>query len=61
MRARAIALGLYSLAKSIAPALAADPISAVVGYRAAGVDYENDGFVYDTVQQGPIIGAVFRF
>lgn len=36
-------------------------ISAVVGYRAAGVDYENDGFVYDTVQHGPILGAVFRF
>jgi len=35
--------------------------SAEIGYRAAGVDYENDGFVYDTVQQGPIIGAVFRF
>ncbi len=38
-----------------------DNFSALVGYRAAGVDYENDGFVYDTVQQGPIIGAVFRF
>jgi hypothetical protein len=38
-----------------------DAFSAVVGYRAAGVDYENGGFVYDTVQQGPIIGAVFRF
>ena len=38
-----------------------DSFSAVVGYRAAGVDYENDGFVYDTVQQGPVIGAVFRF
>ena len=35
--------------------------SAVIGYRAAGVDYENNGFVYDTVQQGPILGAVFRF
>ena len=38
-----------------------DSFSAVIGYRAAGVDYENDGFVYDVVQQGPIIGAVFRF
>lgn len=35
--------------------------STVLGYRAAGVDYENDGFVYDTIQQGPILGAVFRF
>jgi hypothetical protein len=38
-----------------------DSISAVVGYRAAGVDYENDGFVYDTVQHGPTIGLVVRF
>ncbi|MCV3206863.1 hypothetical protein OHD62_09430 [Mesorhizobium sp. YC-39] len=38
-----------------------DSFSAVLGYRASGVDYENDGFVYDTVQQGPIVGAVFRF
>lgn len=38
-----------------------ESFSAVLGYRAAGVDYENDGFVYDTIQQGPILGAVFRF
>lgn len=38
-----------------------DTISAVVGYRAAGVDYENGGFTYDTVQQGPFSGVVFRF
>jgi hypothetical protein len=38
-----------------------DTTSAVLGYRAMGVDYENDGFVFDTVQQGPILGAVFRF
>ena len=38
-----------------------DSFSAVIGYRAAGVDYENDGFVYDVVQHGPILGAVFRF
>ena len=38
-----------------------DSFSAVIGYRAAGVDYANDGFVYDVVQQGPILGAVFRF
>ena len=35
--------------------------STVVGYRAAGVDYENDGFVYNTIQQGPILGVEFRF
>ncbi len=38
-----------------------DKFSAVLGYRASGVDYEKDGFVYDTVQQGPLIGAVWRF
>jgi hypothetical protein len=35
--------------------------SAVAGYRALGVDYENDGFVFDAVQQGPIIGLVMHF
>ena len=38
-----------------------DSFSAVIGYRAAGVDYENDGFVYDVIQHGPILGVVFRF
>lgn len=31
------------------------------GYRAVSVDYSNDGFVYDLVQQGPVIAGVFRF
>lgn len=38
-----------------------DRISAVAGYRALGVDYSNDGFVFDVVQQGPILGMVVRF
>lgn len=38
-----------------------DSISAVAGYRALGVDYSNDGFVFDVVQQGPILGMVVRF
>jgi hypothetical protein len=38
-----------------------DTISAVVGYRAVGVDYQNGAFVYDIVQQGPIIGVAFKF
>ncbi|MDF8357576.1 hypothetical protein [Ensifer adhaerens] len=38
-----------------------DTISAVAGYRALGVDYSDDGFVFDTVQQGPILGLVVRF
>lgn len=36
--------------------------SMFVGYRAADVDYSNNsGFVYNMRQQGPIIGATFRF
>lgn len=38
-----------------------DRISAVAGYRALGVDYSNDGFVFDVVQKGPILGMVVRF
>ncbi|EPE96292.1 hypothetical protein [Rhizobium grahamii] len=38
-----------------------DSISAVAGYRALGVDYSNDGFVFDAVQQGPILGVVVHF
>ncbi|MDI7864437.1 hypothetical protein MRS76_21095 [Rhizobiaceae bacterium n13] len=38
-----------------------DTISAVAGYRALGVDYSNDGFVFDVVQQGPILGVAIKF
>jgi hypothetical protein len=38
-----------------------DRFSLVAGYRALGVDYEDDGFVYDVIMQGPVLGAVFRF
>ncbi|MCY1248263.1 hypothetical protein D9M72_616760 [compost metagenome] len=38
-----------------------DTISMVAGYRALGVDYSDDGFVFDAVQQGPIMGLVVRF
>jgi hypothetical protein len=38
-----------------------DRISTTLGYRALGVDYENDGFVYDVVQHGPVLGMIFRF
>ncbi|MGK9286664.1 hypothetical protein [Sinorhizobium meliloti] len=38
-----------------------DTVSAVAGYRALGVDYSDDGFVFDAVQQGPILGLVVRF
>lgn len=39
-----------------------DRYSMVAGYRALGVDYSNDdGFLFDAVQQGPIFGLVVRF
>ncbi|MCB4768577.1 DUF481 domain-containing protein [Ancylobacter sp. Lp-2] len=38
-----------------------DRLSMVVGYRALGVDYEQDGFLFDVVEQGPIIGTVLKF
>jgi hypothetical protein len=33
----------------------------VAGYRALGVDYSHDGFVYDVVQKGPILGLMVQF
>lgn len=39
-----------------------DQFSAVLGYRGTGVDYDNgEGFVFDVVQHGPVLGAVYRF
>lgn len=38
-----------------------DSFSVFGGYRAVSVDYSNDGFVYDIVQQGPMFAGVFRF
>jgi hypothetical protein len=38
-----------------------DRFSMVGGYRALGVDYTNDEFVFDVVQHGPIFGGVYRF
>ncbi|MCU1717759.1 hypothetical protein [Pseudomonas sp. 5P_3.1_Bac2] len=38
-----------------------DSVSAVLGYRALGVEYEKDDFVYDVVQRGPTVGLVLRF
>jgi len=33
----------------------------VAGYRAVGVDYQDGDFLFDVIQQGPIMGGVFRF
>lgn len=38
-----------------------EKFSTVLAYRAIGVDYDNDGFVYDVVQQGVALGLVFNF
>ncbi|MBL8575666.1 MAG: hypothetical protein JNK47_00445 [Mesorhizobium sp.] len=38
-----------------------DKVSLVAGYRALGVDYNDDGFVYDMVQHGPYTGLIFGF
>lgn len=38
-----------------------DGFAVAGGYRAAGVDYREDGFLFDVVQQGLVLGAVFRF
>ncbi len=38
-----------------------DSFSMTAGYRVQSVDYHNNGFVYDVVQSGPMIGAVFKF
>ncbi|WP_156392887.1 hypothetical protein [Rhizobium sp. Root1220] len=38
-----------------------DSVSAIVGYRALGVDYSNGSLTSDIIQHGPIIGAAFHF
>lgn len=38
-----------------------DTFSSVLAYRAIGVNYDNDGFVYDVVQHGVALGLVFNF
>ena len=38
-----------------------EKFSTVLGYRALGVDYDNDGFVYDVIQQGVVFGGVVNF
>lgn len=38
-----------------------DNFSLFAGYRAVSVDYRNDSFIYDVVEQGPVVAAVFQF
>ena len=38
-----------------------DHFSLFGGYRAVSVDYSDDGFVYDVVEQGPVVAAVVKF
>lgn len=39
-----------------------DRISSTIGYRALGVDYDNgDGFKFDVVEHGPMVGLSVKF
>ena len=38
-----------------------ETISTTVGYRYLAVNYENDDFLYDVSQDGPILGFSWRF
>ena len=38
-----------------------DSFSLFAGYRGLGIDYKNDGFVFDVDMNGPLLGAVFTF
>jgi hypothetical protein len=38
-----------------------ETISTTIGYRYLAVDYENDDFLYDVSQDGPILGLSWRF
>ena len=37
-----------------------DSMSLFAGYRAMGVEFKDNGFVYDIVQDGPLLGATFQ-
>lgn len=36
-------------------------LSATIGYRAIGVNCRNDGFLFDVIERGPMVGMTFRF
>lgn len=38
-----------------------DTFSTTLGYRYLDVDYEDDGFLYDVAQNGPVLGLSWRF
>lgn len=38
-----------------------EAVGTVIGYRIFGVDYENDGYIYDVVQQGWQLGLTWAF
>ena len=38
-----------------------DDFSLIVGWRAAGVDYQSGGFLFDVVFSGPVVAGVWRF
>jgi hypothetical protein len=51
------ALGLIGYRTSV---FGADALLSA-GYRALSWDYEDDGFTWDMVMQGPFVGSSFRF
>lgn len=38
-----------------------DRVSASAGYKVLSVDYDHDGYVYDTRLSGPVLGMTYRF
>ncbi|HSI65101.1 MAG TPA: hypothetical protein VLE43_18385 [Candidatus Saccharimonadia bacterium] len=36
-------------------------LSSVIGYRALGIDYDQDNFVLDTISHGPFVGLSYSF
>ena len=36
-------------------------VSVLVGYRAVGIDYDRDGFVFNVTQRGPTVGLTVGF
>lgn len=38
-----------------------ESLTALAGYRGLGVDYDRNGFAYDVVQHGPVVGLALQF
>jgi hypothetical protein len=38
-----------------------DSVAVSAGYKVLSVDYDQDGFIYDTTLSGPVLGVTYRF